>query len=748
MISSLKLSTQPERVLLAIGVCGEIGGSESLDYLLRMLTHNSSEVRSAAKDAILKFDSPDCKKRLVDFIFDEIENSSRSQLLLGLCEKKSSETAEELMMCLHDRFWKIRCSAAQAVGFLKFMPAADKLKELTQDHNAAVRYYAKKALNNLGIPFKKWSVSAASDSSVLSPEKPVSPKPVKPAKPAALDKPGAAPKKDSVKPVEKPVEKPELHKEPSLKDLLLSKEDKVRMECLEKLSNEQIKEHFDIIESIIKGDPSEIIRSAAVKKIALCPGEKIANILNFALKDSDFRVRANAIESLEKTGGTEAIMVLTPLLMDSDNRIRTNAAKALHALGDEGIESKLVNLLKNGEPWMRDSAAYILCETGSQKVVAQLIDPLLNETEKDVSDKIFACINKYAGPSDLKLLHGLTENENFNFPEAALDCFKQLSERYPEAAEKFKPLENPHKTEQSVDEDEITLDLTDDLVLDQADGQDSEELTLDLTDEFAEFENNDQDTGQDEDEITLDLTDDLVLDQADGQGSEELTLDLTDEFAEFENNDQNLDFEDLDFKAGEDTPQIEPVPAGVIENEVIDLNGLDETEDIDFDSLDITPEDPDMLQTGDDLPPMALPKEQKKEESAKYNEEISLDFDSLELEDQNVSQNSAVSSSGGSEENSSDDFDSIDLDFDSLELDEPQTQEPGNKEVPAFDGPGLDSSVEIDDSMIDSLFADDLKEDSIVSQSPSKAKPAAPAEDDFSMDSDLDDLSKLLDDNL
>lgn len=114
-----------------------------------------------------------------------------------------------------------------------------------------------------------------------------------------------------------------------------------------------------------------------------------------ALKADDHRVRANAVESLANLHRPEHLPLLVPFLQDPDNRTRANVARSLTAAGEPLALAELKKMLKSPEVAWRDSATFALGFYVSDAAV-ELLELAASDDEPTVAAKALAGLARLA----------------------------------------------------------------------------------------------------------------------------------------------------------------------------------------------------------------------------------------------------------------------------------------------------------------------------------------------------------------
>jgi HEAT repeat protein len=148
------------------------------------------------------------------------------------------------------------------------------------------------------------------------------------------------------------------------------------------------------------------------------------------LKDEESNVRSSAANALGKLGNTdpEVVSALLLLLEDEESNVRSSAANALGKLGntDPEVVSALLLLLEDEESNVRSKVALALVSLEkSNSIVMSILLLLLGNKESNVRFDAFLSLRQLAQTSDTifpKVVQWLEQNPNHNVIGNAIDC--------------------------------------------------------------------------------------------------------------------------------------------------------------------------------------------------------------------------------------------------------------------------------------------------------------------------------------
>ncbi|PKK90139.1 MAG: hypothetical protein CVV64_10440 [Candidatus Wallbacteria bacterium HGW-Wallbacteria-1] len=605
-LESLKSSQKVARRLLAVRICSDLSDSQSLHFLVDSLSDLNSEVRARAREAVMAMPAQTIRDILVGKIMAQAEGAGRAEAILLALQGDADGLFRAAVLSIGDSNWRVRAASASYLAGTGRREALDSIIIASRDDNAAVRYYAKKAMAVLGFSDADTSILPQPGREIRMPDQPVSAaavpvpvmeQPVVRSQPSPATTPVEAPVAATVKsPVEveapgeveplivrvsqaaEVTESTETFEvaEPAdpFDSLMTDGADRDRLKALADLPNDRIGLKFDILADVIQNDDSEVVRAIAVRKMAGYTDSSVVELMAVALRDPDFRVRANAIETLEAQANDAARQILLPLLSDEDNRIAANAAKALHSLGDAKVIRKVLSMLHEGETWTRDSAAYILGEIGDSSHTREVVEALSREAESDIRIKLLVFLGKFGDEGAILPVLQISRDIDSPLANIAQTAIDSISQRYPaeyESARSMIDAAAKHRQEQEQEQTAHDSEL-DDSVFDFEENLFSEDVGA-LTEEV----------------IQIDQVSDEIIDQTEIFSEEDNLLDL-----ELELDDVALDLGGND----ESSLAAESISSGDIglsaegldlDSAELDFSGMEEIESLDFIPEDTVP---------------------------------------------------------------------------------------------------------------------------------------------------------------
>jgi HEAT repeat protein len=118
-------------------------------------------------------------------------------------------------------------------------------------------------------------------------------------------------------------------------------------------------------------DPSPLARAHAALALGALKDERAVGPLVAALKDEDGAVRENAVVALWQIGGRLAAGALIDALGDEDRLLRFRAARALEAIGDERAVEPLAEVAE-ADDYVRPAAAMALARLAPARAALPL----------------------------------------------------------------------------------------------------------------------------------------------------------------------------------------------------------------------------------------------------------------------------------------------------------------------------------------------------------------------------------------
>lgn len=284
------------------------------------------------------------------------------------------------------------------------------LKRATNDEDNAIRYAAKKAINNVFCKIsQKNRTSAAS---------PFGPPPAVPPGPKLRDARSARPpsvvtggldfsdildiveKTDPAPAAPKTDEAPRQLEEIDMAFLVLDLSNNsaaLRAEAVSKLlyatrETRGVKEAVKYLVERLHVESEPQVKSQILRVIGTLGSKSEIAILKKYAEDEtlDYRIRANALEGLGFIDAPEVFDIICPFLKHSDNRIKANAVIAAWKRNPDLTFNAISDMIKSSNVAMRDSAAYglLMLKSHDRKIINLMLELFIRETTTDIILKL------------------------------------------------------------------------------------------------------------------------------------------------------------------------------------------------------------------------------------------------------------------------------------------------------------------------------------------------------------------------
>ena len=116
----------------------------------------------------------------------------------------------------------------------------------------------------------------------------------------------------------------------------------------------------EALHEFVRNETDPFVLAEAIKVIGIVGNRESVDFLEELLSHSDSRIRSNAVESMAEIGGQQVMRSILPLLEDDDNRVKATVAKICSQHGEHQVVTTLETMLHSVEIWMRESATYAL----------------------------------------------------------------------------------------------------------------------------------------------------------------------------------------------------------------------------------------------------------------------------------------------------------------------------------------------------------------------------------------------------
>ncbi|BBM86163.1 HEAT repeat-containing PBS lyase [Candidatus Uabimicrobium amorphum] len=362
------------------------------ELLIRMGEKATSSIILLLKDKEVCIEAARALERLgekahlvIDFIIYIDTVSISPDELAEIFQSIEKRMITSIIPLLKDRNYKVRCSAAKTLGFMKAYSAIPHLIPLLQDKDYFVRRSAARTLG-----FMK-AYSAVPHLIYL-----------------LRDDQCHSMQTDAAEAL---AEIGEIGEEahsvvPDLIPLLKDEDLIVRSSAAEALGGIGEKAYLAVPHLIpLLQDRDEDVRNSAawaLGKIEKKAHSSVPHLIPL-LKDKDKKVRVDATKILGRIGAHSAVPHLIPLLQDEDKEVRAYAAWALGKIGEKAHSAvpHLIPLLENKDKEVRAYAAWAFGRIGKKaySAVPYLI-PLLQDEDKDVRIDAAEALGEIGGKAE------------------------------------------------------------------------------------------------------------------------------------------------------------------------------------------------------------------------------------------------------------------------------------------------------------------------------------------------------------
>ena len=325
--------------------------SNTLLYLLRVITHPMPIVRASAAEALGTLGNPAALPALLTALSDENETVRRAAAA-ALDTLGDPDALPALITALSDENETVRRAAASALDTLGDPAALPALITALSDENETVRRAAASALGTLGNPVALPAIIIALSDDVQT---------VRWSAISALGRLG------------------EIAAIPTLLTALSDEDKNVRQSAafaLGRLGDLAIPIFLTAL-----SNEDKIVRWPAAVALGTLGDPAALPALLTALTDEDKTVRRATAEALGNLGDPAALPALLTALIDDDKTVRWAATEALGSLGDLTALPALLTALTDEDQILRRSAASALGRLGNLAALPALLTALNDENQ-------------------------------------------------------------------------------------------------------------------------------------------------------------------------------------------------------------------------------------------------------------------------------------------------------------------------------------------------------------------------------
>ncbi len=256
-------------------------------------------------------------------------------------DNNKQQKIKDILKKLSDSSADIRQEGLKEATYCADMSVLEAVKNLLNDVNPAVRYYAKKAFGSVSAQISTRAMIEAEENKARE----------------ALD--GYSDKKS----------------EPEAKQDFISPQVREKIKSVQSIPDTPDDVQADFLVSELTLTEDKYITATIIKKMGKVGSKSHESYLIPFLSHNDARVIANAVEALDELESEEGISEMLKLLSHDDNRIKGNITKALYKYLEKDTVSKslildkLKNMLNSKEPWTQDSAIFALSSIANQQAL-------------------------------------------------------------------------------------------------------------------------------------------------------------------------------------------------------------------------------------------------------------------------------------------------------------------------------------------------------------------------------------------
>ncbi len=291
---------------------------------------------------------------------------------------------EELLKLLDSPNEEDRKQAIRKVAlFASDADVKEKIIEVyKKETSVAVKYFARKILEKLGIDVKK---IAQSERQVQLPALVTK----------LIQKAKSQDENEAVAAIKRLAD----FKFPQVVDFLISllnsENRKIRVYAVQSLGLLRDKKALQPLINLVEVEQDNFVKATLVKALARLGGvDEIKYIVKY-LDDEDPRVRANAVEALEIVNLPEIVKYLIPKLQDPEPRVRANVVRVLTKFGrDDVLEELEKMLLSNDDKKVR--TAFFTIKNLDFPELAELILKIADKLKDKYREELIEILEKYS----------------------------------------------------------------------------------------------------------------------------------------------------------------------------------------------------------------------------------------------------------------------------------------------------------------------------------------------------------------
>jgi len=280
-------------------------------------------------------------------------------------DNNKQQKIKDILKKLSDSSADVRQEGLKEATYCADMSVLEAVKNLLNDVNPAVRYYAKKAFGSVSAQISTRAMIEAEEQKARE----------------ALDGYNEA------------------RPETGQKQDFISSDVREKIKAIQLVpdSPDELQANFLVSELNLTED--KYIIATIIKKLGKVGSRGHESYLIPFLSHNDARVIANAVEALDELGSENGISEMLKLLSHEDNRIKGNITKALYKYLEKDtvskslIMDKLKNMLNSKEPWTQDSAIFALGSIANAQAL-EILESYSGGGDSSIKTKIDAAVNE------------------------------------------------------------------------------------------------------------------------------------------------------------------------------------------------------------------------------------------------------------------------------------------------------------------------------------------------------------------
>jgi HEAT repeat protein len=162
----------------------------------------------------------------------------------------------------------------------------------------------------------------------------------------------------------------------------------------------------EALHEFVRGETDAFVLAEAIKVLGIVGNKESVDFLEELLSHTDSRIRSNAVEAMAEIGGQQVMRSILPLLEDDDNRVKATVAKICSQHGEHQVVATLETMLHSVEIWMRESATYALGYVPCSESVNLLLEAIC-DVNPEIQIKAIEALGKLRAKKAREYLHAI-----------------------------------------------------------------------------------------------------------------------------------------------------------------------------------------------------------------------------------------------------------------------------------------------------------------------------------------------------